>query len=155
MKYVKLGKTGLQVSRICLGMMSFGDPDISKWTLPLDQAKPIVNRALDLGINFFDTANVYSFGKSEEITGEILSGYREEIVLATKVFFPLKGFNVQSKPNQSGLSRYHIQRAVDDSLKRLKTKTNTESSDRGWKGIAYRSKFNVCMAVRKKFLDGR
>lgn len=123
MKYVKLGKTGLEVSRICLGMMSFGDPNISKWTLPLDKAKPIVNRALDLGINFFDTANVYSYGRSEEIAGELLSDFRDEIVLATKVFFPLKGFNAQSKPNQSGLSRYHIQRALNDSLKRLKTTT--------------------------------
>ncbi len=123
MQYVKLGKTGLKVSRICLGMMSFGDPTISKWTLPLENAKPIVKRALDLGINFFDTANVYSYGKSEEITGEVLSDVRDEIIVATKVFFPLKGFNVDSKPNQSGLSRYHIRRALDDSLNRLKMKT--------------------------------
>ncbi|MHA2055140.1 MAG: aldo/keto reductase [Candidatus Hodarchaeales archaeon] len=123
MKYVRLGKTGLKVSRICLGMMSFGDPEISKWTLPLELAKPIVKHALDLGINFFDTANVYSYGSSEEITGEILSDYRDEVVIATKVFFPLKGFNEQSKPNQSGLSRYHIQRALNDSLNRLNTKS--------------------------------
>ena len=86
MKYTRLGKTGIEVSRICLGMMSFGDPTISKWTLPLEEARPIVKRALDLGINFFDTANVYSSGRSEEITGEVLKDHRDEIVIATKVF---------------------------------------------------------------------
>ncbi|MHA1978053.1 MAG: aldo/keto reductase [Candidatus Hodarchaeales archaeon] len=119
MKYVRLGQTGLEVSRICLGMMSYGDPSISKWTLPLDEARPIVKKALDLGINFFDTANVYSKGKSEEITGQILQEYRDEVVVATKVFFPMGGFAKTPPPNQSGLSRYHIHRAIDESLKRL------------------------------------
>ena len=122
MKYVRLGKTGLEVSRICLGMMSYGDPSVSKWTLPLDEARPIVKKALDLGINFFDTANVYSQGKSEEITGQILKDYRDEVVIATKVFFPMGGFSEISPPNQSGLSRYHIHRAIDDSLRRLNLK---------------------------------
>ena len=92
MKYVRLGQTGLEVSRICLGMMSYGDPTISKWTLPLEEARPIIKKALDLGINFFDTADVYSYGRSEEITGELLRPVRDEVVIATKVFFPLKGF---------------------------------------------------------------
>ncbi len=122
MKYVRLGQTGLEVSRICLGMMSYGDPTVSKWTLSLDEARPIVKKALDLGINFFDTANVYSQGKSEEITGTLLGDYRDEVVIATKVFFPIEGFTETSSPNQSGLSRYHIYRAIDDSLKRLNMK---------------------------------
>lgn len=123
MKYVLLGKTGLQVSRICLGMMSFGNPTVSKWTLDLDASRPIIQKAIDLGINFFDTANVYSAGRSEEITGEVLKGYRDDIVLATKVYFPLQGFKLSPtpKPNTSGLSRYHIKHAVEDSLKRLQT----------------------------------
>lgn len=87
MKYVKLGTTGLDVSRICLGMMSYGDPTILKWCLDIDGARPIVKKALDLGINFFDTANVYSQGQSEEITGELLKEYRDDVVIATKVFF--------------------------------------------------------------------
>ncbi len=122
MQYVRLGKTGLEVSRICLGMMSYGDPSVSKWTLPLDEARPIVKKALDLGINFFDTANVYSQGKSEEITGQLLGDYRDEVVVATKVFFPMGGFTDTPTPNQAGLSRYHIYRAIDESLKRLKMK---------------------------------
>ncbi|MHA1946867.1 MAG: aldo/keto reductase [Candidatus Hodarchaeales archaeon] len=119
MKYTRLGKTGIEVSRICLGMMSFGDPTISKWTLPLEEARPIVKRALDLGINFFDTANVYSSGKSEEITGEVLKDHRDEVVIATKVFFPPEGFNAPKVPNHGGLSRYHINQALEASLKRL------------------------------------
>ena len=119
MRYVKLGQTGLEVSRICLGMMSFGDPTISKWTLPLEEARPIVKKALDLGINFFDTANVYSSGESEKITGELLNPVRDEVVIATKVFFPLEGYKTQPRPNKSGLSRYHINRAIKESLKRL------------------------------------
>ena len=122
MKYIRLGQTGLEVSRICLGMMSFGDPTISKWTLPLEEARPIIKKALDLGINFFDTANVYSYGRSEEITGELLKPVRNEVVVATKVFFPLKGFTAITSPNQSGLSRYHINRAIKASLQRLDMK---------------------------------
>ncbi|MFX0064852.1 MAG: aldo/keto reductase [Candidatus Hermodarchaeota archaeon] len=118
MQYKTLGKTGLEVSRICIGCMSFGNTQA--WHLELEQARPLVNKALDLGINFFDTANVYSRGRSEEITGELLKDYRDDVVIATKVFFPIQGFSVKSKPNTSGLSRYHIFRAIDDSLKRLK-----------------------------------
>ena len=117
MKYTILGKTGLKVSRICLGMMSFGNTQ--EWHLEIDEARPIVKKALDLGINFFDTADVYSRGRSEEITGELLADYRDEVVIATKVFFPMHGFTTESKPNQSGLSRYHIRRAIEGSLKRL------------------------------------
>ena len=120
MKYTRLGKTGIEVSRICLGMMSFGDPSISKWTLPLDEARPIVKKALDFGINFFDTANVYSSGRSEEITGEVLKDHRDEIVIATKVFFPPEGFNAKKRPNHGGLSRYHVNQALEASLSRLK-----------------------------------
>jgi aryl-alcohol dehydrogenase-like predicted oxidoreductase len=117
MQYRILGKTGLEVSRICLGMMSYGN--LQEWHLELNEAKPLVTKALDLGINFFDTANVYSAGRSEEITGELLQQYRDEVVIATKVFFPLTGFDIKAKPNQSGLSRYHIFHAIEDSLERL------------------------------------
>ncbi len=119
MKYTILGKTGLEVSRICLGMMSYGN--LQDWFLEIDEARPLVKKALDLGVNFFDTANVYSSGRSEEITGELLKEYRDEVVIATKVFFPLTGFEKKAKPNQSGLSRYHIVRAINNSLKRLQT----------------------------------
>ncbi|MFX0095324.1 MAG: aldo/keto reductase [Candidatus Hodarchaeota archaeon] len=117
MQYKILGKTGLEVSRICIGCMSFGNTQ--SWQLELEQARPLVQKALDLGINFFDTANVYSGGRSEEITGELLKDYRDDVVIATKVFFPLGGFSVKPKPNKSGLSRYHIFQAIDASLKRL------------------------------------
>lgn len=119
MQYVKLGKTGLTVSRICLGMMSYGNPEKEKWYLEVDQARPIINKALDLGINFFDTANVYSYGRSEEITGELLQDHRDDVIIATKVFFPLEGYKVRAKPNRGGLSRYNIKKSMNDSLKRL------------------------------------
>ncbi|MHA2294715.1 MAG: aldo/keto reductase [Candidatus Hodarchaeales archaeon] len=122
MQYKILGKTGLDVSRICLGMMSFGNS--KDWMLETDDARPIVEKALDLGVNFFDTANVYSSGRSEEITGELLQDYRDDVVIATKVFFPLEGFITEEKdvkPNKRGLSRYHIIRAINDSLERLQT----------------------------------
>ncbi|MFX1513250.1 MAG: aldo/keto reductase [Promethearchaeota archaeon] len=119
MQYVKLGKTGLDVSRICLGMMSYGDPKISEWVLDLDDSRPLIIKALDLGINFFDTANVYSSGRSEEITGTVLKEYRDDVVVATKVFFPLQGFTTTPKPNKSGLSRYHIKSSIKASLDRL------------------------------------
>lgn len=118
MKYVKLGKTGLDVSRITLGMMSFGNPAMQGWFLDLDGSRPIIEKAIDLGINFFDTANTYSAGCSEEITGIALKDYRDDIVIASKVYFNLKGIRVQ-EINKQGLSRYHIQKAIDDSLKRL------------------------------------
>jgi aryl-alcohol dehydrogenase-like predicted oxidoreductase len=112
MEYVNLGKAGVKVSRICLGCMSFGND--AKWKLQLEEARKIVNKAIDLGINFFDTANVYSAGRSEEITGECLKGYRDNVVISTKVFFP-----VGERPNESGLSRRHIMRQIKASLKRL------------------------------------
>jgi len=114
MKYVPLGKTGVKVSRICLGCMSFGNQ--MAWNLEIDKARAIVRRALDLGINFYDTANVYSSGRSEEITGELLQDYREEVVVATKVYFP-----VGERPNQQGLSRLHVLKQIDGSLRRLRT----------------------------------
>ena len=94
--------------------MSFGNE--SDWQLEPDEARPIVKRAIDLGINFFDTANAYSNGRSEEITGELLRDCRDDVVLATKVYFPMG-----EKPNQHGLSRIHIMKAIEDSLRRLGT----------------------------------
>ena len=119
MKYTKLGKTGLEVSQICLGMMSYGDPNWREWILSYDEGKPIVKTAVEGGINFFDTANMYSLGVSEEHTGNYMREFfnsREEYVVATKVFFRLK-----DAPNQGGLSRKHIMDSVDASLKRLGT----------------------------------
>ena len=114
MQYTRLGTSGLKVSRICVGCMSFGNS--SEWMIEIDQACPIVKRAIDLGINFFDTANVYSDGRSEEIIGELLKDYRNDVVIATKVYH-----EVGDKPNDSGLSRYHIMREVKRSLERLRT----------------------------------
>ena len=114
MEFVPLGRAGVKVSRICLGCMSFGNE--SDWKLEIDDARPIVKRALDLGINFFDTANYYSNGRSEEITGALLRDYRDDIVLATKVYFPMG-----EKTNQQGLSRVHILKQIDASLRRLRT----------------------------------
>lgn len=120
MEYVKLGNTGMDVSRICLGCMSFGDPEgwVHKWTLEEEQSRPIIKRALEFGINFFDTANVYSIGKSEEILGRALKDYanRDEVVIATKVHGKM-----QEGPNGSGLSRKAIMSEIDKSLKRLGT----------------------------------
>lgn len=120
MEYTKLGNTGLDVSKICLGAMSFGDPVnwIHKWVLEEADSRPIIKGALDLGINFFDTANVYSIGRSEEILGAALKDYakRDEIVLTTKVH--QKMFD---GPNGGGLSRKHIMSQIDQSLKRLQT----------------------------------
>ena len=110
----RLGSTGLQVFRICLGTMSFGNSE--EWMIEIDKARPIVKRALDLGVNFFDTANVYSAGRSEEIVGELLNDHREDVVLATKV-----RLSTGEGPNKEGLSRYHIMDQVKKSLKRLQT----------------------------------
>ena len=119
MEYTRLGNTGLKVSRICLGMMSYGDPAKMEWTLPEGQAEPIVRRAVEGGVNFFDTADIYSVGASEVITGNVLRRLfadREDYVLATKVFFPTgRGLN------DRGLSRKHIHAAIDASLTRLGT----------------------------------
>ncbi len=117
MEPVRLGTTGLKVSPICLGMMSFGDPAWRDWVLPEPEAEPIVRAAVEAGITFFDTADMYSLGVSEEITGRLLRslfGRREEYVIASKVFMP-----VGDGPNDSGLSRGHIMDAVDASLRRL------------------------------------
>jgi len=113
MQYTRLGSTGLQVSRICLGTMSFGNSE--EWMVEIDKARPIIKRAVDLGVNFFDTANLYSNGRSEEIVGELLKGHRDDVVIATKVRLKVEG------PNKEGLSRYHILQQVRKSLKRLQT----------------------------------
>jgi aryl-alcohol dehydrogenase-like predicted oxidoreductase len=118
MDYVKLGRTGTDVSRLCLGCMTFGVPDrgTHPWTLDEEKSRPIIRRAVELGINFFDTANSYSDGTSEEIVGRLLREMtrRDEIVVATKVFFP-----VRPGPNGRGLGRKAILQAIDDSLRRL------------------------------------
>ena len=121
MEYVKLGNTGMDVSPICLGAMSFGTAEgwvHNDWALNEEDSRTIIKRALDLGINFFDTANAYAYGTSEEILGRALKDYanRDEVVIATKVFVPMgKG------PNSGGLSRKHILSQIDQSLKRLGT----------------------------------
>jgi len=116
MQYVKLGATGLRVSRICLGMMSFGNDSDKAWVLDEDAAEPIVRAAVEGGITFFDTADTYSQGASEIATGRLLGGLltREELVIATKVFMPMT-----PGENGGGLSRKHILSAIDASLKRL------------------------------------
>ncbi|CAO5258601.1 aldo/keto reductase [Frankia sp. AgKG'84/4] len=120
MQYVKLGSTGLDVSRICLGCMSYGDPrrGAHEWSLDEDASQPFFRRAIEAGINFFDTANVYSDGSSEEITGRALAKYadRDEIVLATKVHGRMR-----PGPNGAGLSRKAIFAEIDASLRRLGT----------------------------------
>lgn len=116
MQYNPLGKTDLRVSRLCLGCMTFGEPDRGNhaWTLPEESSRPIIKRALEGGINFFDTANSYSDGSSEEIVGRALRDFarREDVVVATKVFH-----RVGDLPE--GLSRAQILRSIDDSLRRL------------------------------------
>jgi aryl-alcohol dehydrogenase-like predicted oxidoreductase len=118
MQYTKLGKTGLDVSRLCLGCMTYGVPDrgTHPWTLDEEASRPFLRRAVELGINFFDTANSYSDGTSEEIVGRALRDFakRDEIVVATKVFFPWR-----KGPNGGGLSRKAIMTALDASLNRL------------------------------------
>ncbi|MBW8348822.1 aldo/keto reductase [Bacillus sp. IITD106] len=120
MEYVKLGNTGLDVSRICLGTMGFGDVNTGfhPWVLDEENSRPVIKKALDIGINFFDTANVYSNGTSEEYVGRALKDYanRDEIVLATKVHF-----RMHEGPNGAGLSRKAIMSEIDKSLKRLGT----------------------------------
>ncbi len=118
MKYTQLGNTGLEVSRICLGCMSYGDPKWRSWVMDAAPARPHFERALEHGINFFDTADMYSAGVSEEITGRALGelASRDDYVLASKVYYPL-----EDGPNRSGLSRKHILEGCDASLKRLGT----------------------------------
>jgi aryl-alcohol dehydrogenase-like predicted oxidoreductase len=119
MRYVKLGRTGLDVSRLCVGCMSFGVPDRGNhpWTLDEAASRPMIQRALEAGFNFFDTSNSYSDGTSEEILGRALKDMarRDEVVVATKVFFPWR----RGAPNAGGLSRKAIFTAIDDSLRRL------------------------------------
>ncbi|KAF1368880.1 aldo/keto reductase [Yokenella regensburgei] len=116
MQYHPLGKTDLRVSRLCLGCMTFGEPDRGNhaWTLPEESSRPIIQHALEGGINFFDTANSYSDGSSEEIVGRALRDFahRDDVVVATKVYFP-------SGDLTEGLSRAQIMRSIDDSLRRL------------------------------------
>lgn len=120
MEYIKFGNTGMDVSRICLGCMSFGKvlPGGHQWVLDEENSRPIIKRALELGINFFDTANIYASGSSEEIIGRALKDYanRDEIVLATKVWGQMR-----PGPNGGGLSRKAIMSEIDNSLKRLGT----------------------------------
>ncbi|GAA5029941.1 aldo/keto reductase [Streptomyces siamensis] len=120
MQYVKLGSTGLDVSRICLGCMSFGLPDrgVHEWTLDEEASRPLIRQALEAGINFFDTANVYSDGTSEEIVGRVLGDLarRDEIVIATKV-----NGGMHDGPNARGLSRKAVMTEIDNSLRRLGT----------------------------------
>ncbi len=120
MEYTTLGRTGLVVSRLALGCMSYGDPKWRPWVLPEDEARPFFRRALESGINLFDTADMYSLGVSEVVTGRLLAemGRREELVIATKVHFPMG-----SGPNMGGLSRKHVVQACEASLKRLGIET--------------------------------
>jgi len=117
MDYVNLGRTGLKVSRICLGCMSYGSPQWRDWVLSEEDGRPFIQRALEMGINFFDTADMYSRGVSEEVLGRALADFtrREEVVVATKVFFPMS-----DGPNDRGLSRKHITESIDASLRRLR-----------------------------------
>ena len=120
MEYVRFGSTGMKVSRICLGCMSYGGPtERWQWALNEEQSRPFIQHAIELGINFFDTANVYSNGGSEVVVGKALRDFaasRDEVVIASKVFF-----DMGTAPNQGGLSRKHILSSIDASLKRLGT----------------------------------
>jgi aryl-alcohol dehydrogenase-like predicted oxidoreductase len=118
MDYIRLGRTGLKVSRLCLGCMSYGSPKWRSWVLDEEQSRPFIRRSLELGFNFFDTADVYSLGESERVLGTALKDFarRDEVVIATKVRFAMgKGANDQ------GLSRKHIMASIDASLRRLQT----------------------------------
>ena len=118
MEYVGLGRTGLKVSRLCLGMMTYGTPKWRPWVLDEEASRPFVRRALEQGINFFDTADMYSLGVSEEVTGRALKDFasRDKVVIATKAFYPMS-----DDPNDRGLSRKHLLTAVENSLRRLGT----------------------------------
>jgi aryl-alcohol dehydrogenase (NADP+) len=118
MEITRLGNSGLRVSRICLGMMSYGDPAWREWVLSEEDGRPFVKRALELGVNFFDTADVYSLGVSEEVTGRALRDFarRDQVIIATKVHGQMS-----DDPNDQGLSRKHILDSIDRSLRRLGT----------------------------------
>lgn len=118
MEYVRLGRIGMKVSRICLGCMTYGTPKWRAWVLDEESSRPFFKRALELGINFFDTANMYSLGVSEEVTGRALRDFarRDDVVIATKVYH-----RMSDDPNAGGLSRKHIMASIDASLTRLGT----------------------------------
>ncbi len=119
MQYTRLGNTGLKVSRLCLGMMTYGAKQWRPWVLDEEESLPFIREALEVGINFFDTADMYSLGRSEEILGQAMKEFgpgRDRVVIATKVFNEMN-----SDPNGRGLSRKHIMHSIDESLKRLKT----------------------------------
>ena len=118
MEYVRFGNTGLKVSRLCLGCMTYGDPGWREWVLDEEASRPFIRDAYEHGINFFDTADMYSLGRSEEVLGKALKelARRDEVVIATKLFNPMG-----KAPNQRGLSRKHVMEAIDASLKRLGT----------------------------------
>lgn len=118
MEYVNLGRSGLKVSRICLGTLTLGTPDWRPWVLDERASRPLIRRALDAGITFFDTADKYSLGVSEEVVGRALGDMaaRADVVIATKVYFPMS-----DDPNDRGLSRRHIMQSIDASLRRLGT----------------------------------
>ena len=118
MDYLRLGSTGLKVSRLCLGTMTYGSPQWREWVLDEEASRPFIRRALDAGINFFDTADMYSLGASEEVVGRALKDFarREEVVIASKVYNPMG-----DTPNERGLSRKHIMHGIDASLRRLQT----------------------------------
>ncbi|NDJ11014.1 MAG: aldo/keto reductase [Acidobacteriia bacterium] len=119
MQYTCLGNTGLKVSRLCLGMMTYGSKQWRPWVLDEEESLPFIREALEVGINFFDTADMYSLGRSEEILGQAMKEFgpgRDRVVIATKVFNEMN-----SDPNGRGLSRKHIMHSIDESLKRLKT----------------------------------
>ncbi len=127
MEYQRLGSTGLKVSRLCLGMMSYGSASWRDWVLEEDAAEPLVRAALDVGINFFDTAEMYSNGASEEVTGKLvqkLVSNRHDVVIATKVFMGTENMVMgdnADKVNSFGLSRKHIIYQCEQSLRRLGT----------------------------------
>jgi aryl-alcohol dehydrogenase-like predicted oxidoreductase len=119
MQYTRLGSTGLKVSRLCLGAMTYGSKQWRPWVLSEEEARPFIKRAIELGINFFDTADMYSVGASEEVLGRALKDFgpgRDRTMIATKVFYP-----ISDDPNDRGLSRKHIFNSIDLSLRRLGT----------------------------------
>lgn len=118
MQHVRLGNSGLKVSRLCLGCMTYGDPAWRPWVLDEERARPFIREALEAGIDFFDSADIYSTGESERILGRALRDFaqREDLVIATKAFFPMS-----DRPNACGLSRKHLLASVDASLRRLGT----------------------------------
>ena len=172
MNYTNLGKTGLKVSRICLGCMSYGLKEEREWGLDEEQSRPFVKRALELGINFFDTANMYGTGRSEEVLGRALRDFakRDDVVVATKVYFPMR-----SDVNGRGLSRKAIMTEIDNSLRRLGTdyvdlyqihrwdydtpiEENTRSPPRCRKirkGALHRGIIDVRLAILQSALPGR